>query len=381
MLKAIEINNFKSVEKLKLDFGRVNVFIGENGSGKSSILEAITFVAAAQSDRLDAEFLENRGIRVTSPEFMRSNFSSDSIGEPIEITVDVDSECYGRKYTINHTNETYGQWQLSADTALAVSRTDDSDLIKRLNELLSGENAATVAKFGPLVKSRQSGVTSKCFSLKGFVIYSPQNKQLRNLTEEGSIRPVGIHGEGLFKLLREIRTKQPDAQADIEVGLGLIGWYQSMDLDDESDFQADELFIKDKHLSAPFTQRSANEGFLYVLFYMALIVSKDTPKIFGIDNIDAALNPKLCAKMIAYLVELAKKYDKQLFLITHNPATLDGIDVSDEDQKLFVVSRKCKGQTTVREFTSDRMPKTDNGEFMMLSEAMIRGYIDQTQTM
>ncbi|NQZ06621.1 MAG: ATP-binding protein [Algicola sp.] len=410
MLKAIEINNFKSAEKLKLEFGRVNVFIGENGSGKSTILEAITFASAAESNKLDSEFLENRGIRVTSPMFMRSNFSDETIDGPIQIKVDVDGEGSGREYKINHTNETYGEWQLSTDTTLSdkdgtvstlssdkrlaimqkvavflssmspqevsdVKDSGDKDAIMVLSEFQRGEFTETLTALGALVKSRQSEVTTKLSPLKGFVIYSPQNKQLRNLTEEGSIRPVGIHGEGLFKLLREIHAKQPDAMVDIEAGLSLIGWYKSMDLDNEPELPEDELYIQDKYLSQPFTQRSANEGFLYVLFYMALIVSKDTPKIFAIDNIDAALNPKLCAKITSYLVELAKKYDKQLFLTTQNPATLDGIDVFDEEQKLFVVSRKRKGQTTVREFTSDRMPKTDSGESVMLSEAMIRGYI------
>ncbi|MFK7799418.1 MAG: AAA family ATPase, partial [Aureispira sp.] len=47
MIKEIRIQNFKSVQKLKLDLGRVNVFIGANGCGKSNILEAVTFGAAA----------------------------------------------------------------------------------------------------------------------------------------------------------------------------------------------------------------------------------------------------------------------------------------------------------------------------------------------
>ncbi len=411
MLTAIEINNFKSAEKLDIEFARVNVFIGENGSGKSTILEAITFAAAAEADRLDTEFLENRGIRVPAPQFMRSNFSEEMVGESIEIKVSMDNRSGSRVYLINHTNETYAEWQLSTD--MIVGKEGDtfsvSDFEKdrhKLAKLLSSpslsklrevieQNAKLAEELGDeLVADIQSGdfiedvnntntfvtklqlnVTYELSSLKSFVIYSPQNKQLRNLTEEGSIRPVGIHGEGLFKLLREIHAKQAEALKDIEAGLSLIGWYKSMDLDNEPELAEDELFIQDKFLLAPFTQRSANEGFLYVLFYMALIVSKDTPKIFAIDNIDAALNPKLCAKITSYLVELAKKYDKQLFLTTQNPATLDGIDLFDEAQKLFVVSRKRSGQTTAREFTADRMPKQDNGELVMLSEAMIRGYI------
>ncbi|MBI4576019.1 MAG: AAA family ATPase [Planctomycetes bacterium] len=40
MLQTIYIERFKTLVKLKLDLGRVNVFIGANGSGKSNLLEA-----------------------------------------------------------------------------------------------------------------------------------------------------------------------------------------------------------------------------------------------------------------------------------------------------------------------------------------------------
>ena len=41
MLKTIEIRYFKSIEQLKINCKRINVFIGEPNTGKSNILEAI----------------------------------------------------------------------------------------------------------------------------------------------------------------------------------------------------------------------------------------------------------------------------------------------------------------------------------------------------
>jgi recombinational DNA repair ATPase RecF len=50
---------------LKLKLGRVTVLIGENGSGKSNLLEVIAFAGCAAVDKLDNEYLAPRGIRVT----------------------------------------------------------------------------------------------------------------------------------------------------------------------------------------------------------------------------------------------------------------------------------------------------------------------------
>ena len=43
--KNIEIKNFRGIDHLKVDdFSRVNVFLGQNNSGKSSVLEAIAML-------------------------------------------------------------------------------------------------------------------------------------------------------------------------------------------------------------------------------------------------------------------------------------------------------------------------------------------------
>lgn len=68
MISDIQIENFKSIAKLSLKPGSVTVLIGENGSGKSNVLEAIAFAAAAFANKLDDEFLFSRGIRVTDQE-------------------------------------------------------------------------------------------------------------------------------------------------------------------------------------------------------------------------------------------------------------------------------------------------------------------------
>ena len=137
----------------------------------------------------------------------------------------------------------------------------------------------------------------------------------------------------------------------------------------------DKVTITDRYLTQVFDQRSANEGFLFVLFYIALMVSDDTPKIFAIDNIDTSLNPKLCTRLIKEMVRLAKKYGKQVFVTTHNPAILDGIDLGDDEQRLLVVSRNKQGHTRFKRITLEDKPRSSTNEDLKLSEAFLRGYL------
>ena len=74
MIRELTIKNYKSILDHTIELGRVNVFIGENGCGKTNILEAMAMVGAALTDKLSVEELFNRGIRVAKPSSMRSSF-------------------------------------------------------------------------------------------------------------------------------------------------------------------------------------------------------------------------------------------------------------------------------------------------------------------
>jgi recombinational DNA repair ATPase RecF len=48
----IELRNFRNYERLKLDVERgINVFFGDNGQGKTNLLEAVYLCACARSHR------------------------------------------------------------------------------------------------------------------------------------------------------------------------------------------------------------------------------------------------------------------------------------------------------------------------------------------
>ena len=51
-LKNIEITNFRNIDKITLDFNKnVNIFIGKNAQGKTSILESIYVLAFSKSSK------------------------------------------------------------------------------------------------------------------------------------------------------------------------------------------------------------------------------------------------------------------------------------------------------------------------------------------
>ncbi|RAU23071.1 chromosome segregation protein SMC [Paramagnetospirillum kuznetsovii] len=412
MLTSVKIRNYKSIESVPLDLGRINVLIGENGAGKSNILEAIALAGAASAGKLNNEFLASRGIRVADPQLMRPAFADGTENTPIEVDL-VDGSGTSYELELNNDNAPYSQWQCSFnggsgnwidfdkfgpallaeraknesiknDLSIFINTLDSIIELNSLEETTHNDNANKTHRidiggdlpvFFEFLKKEAPKFTKISDHIGGFIIYSPENTSLRLFERDGQVEPLGINGEGLFKLLSVIFDGD-DLQAidSIRRGLRLFGWFKNFDVPKETSHGRRGIQVHDRFVEATnriLDQKSVNEGFLFLLFYGALFSSKLTPRFFAIDNVDASLNPKLCQHMVNYLGKLAKENGKQVIMTTHNPAVLDGLNLDDDDQRLFVVSRATSGRTKVRRIEKPRT--VDGAPPVRLSEAFLRG--------
>lgn len=387
MIRKVEIENYKTIKQLTLNLGRVNIFIGINGSGKSNIIEAIAFGAAAANRKLDNEFLSNRGIRVTDPKFMRSAFNKKNTKKDIKLSFRCDKGNEA-SFNLSNANESYSKWEevtyvevIGDDNKTKQRQIETTELEDAINIILKDskkddKSEHQLEKFLLSIKSNFRG-SEVCKNFEEFLIYSPEISFLRNFEVEGQIEPLGKKGEGLFKLLKSFFQSKEDGKIlDIINQMRLFDWFDTFDLTKDLFEGENRISITDKYIHSKLTkidQRSLSEGFLYLLFYVTLIISDKTPNFFAIENLETALNPKLCAKVTKNIVDLSKKYNKQLLLTTHNPAILDGLNLEDEEQKLFVVYRNADGETTINNYLK---PKPVEGESLTrLSESFLRGYV------
>ena len=368
MIKQIHIKNFKSVQDLKLELGRINVFIGANGSGKSNILEAIALAGAYSADKLDYEFLTSRGIRIPSDlNHFKSLFNLENITQSIKIEFQLDRELPTLKYEINLYDLADGKnWSREYQIPHIEERvkfkinegSSEVNDLEQLRELVKEEISKM---FGELRNSE----------IEKFIIYQPEYSPLRNLFDETQIRPLGIHGEGLFRVLNNFPKERINAIKEL---LKSFDWFETFNVDINSKLE-NSINIKDRFIDKGFEwfdQRSVNEGFLFILFYLTLFSSDKTPAFFAVDNVESTLNPLLSQQLLHSISDLAKKNNKQAILTTHSAVILDGLDLRDDDQRLFVISRDMDGQTVAKRI---REYSNESDKSMKLSERWMRGYI------
>ena len=161
---------------------------------------------------------------------------------------------------------------------------------------------------------------------------------------------------------------------EIREGLSLLDWFEDIQIPENLMSSDYSLKLSDRYLSETlnyFDQRSANEGFLYLLFYLTLFISDDTPSFFAIENIESSYNPKLCREIVKRLYDLAVKHNKQVILTTHSPAVLNALPYSNEEQKLFVVRRTVDGYTKAN--VVERKGETDTPMGQLWETGMIGG--------
>ncbi len=398
MIEEVEIRNFKSITELTLALGRINVFIGANGSGKSNILEALALGSAAANDKLDNEFLASRGIRVSDdPRFMRSAFDKEAVDKDIELSFKNDeNNVYA--YTLQKDNERpYVSWkrmdrfahkQFLSSLNVLEAKYDEDDIMGiaiayyRHKVIMEKKTRQDENEYSHDTEVLSMITKNLLFALYGptelqhFLVYSPENSALRTFEQEGQIQPLGIRGEGLFKLLRVMSAQDKEGLEEVRKRLLCIDWFSDFEI--ASDLSPSERYLRihDRYLDSAlsfFDQKSANEGFLFLLFYFTLFISKETPSFFAIDNVDASLNPKLCSQLMMELAKLAEEKAKQVVFTTHNPAILDGLDLTDDQQRLFVVSRNRRGHTRVKRVAAPQ--PTPEQPTVRLSEAFLRGYL------
>jgi energy-coupling factor transporter ATP-binding protein EcfA2 len=363
MIRTIQIEGFKSIVSETLELGRVNCFIGANGVGKSNILEAIGVLSAAASGRVDDESLQRRGVRAGLPRLYKSSFEGSRIRSEISLQVKGLADETYRVSLLNPLENPEPAWSYKTEFLFdgsqeIVSRgvragTKPGNLAK--NAGLTALKVVDLAPSNPAAKLIQH--------LQNYAIYCPNTPTLRGIIPDTQSRtPLGLSGgrlaEGYSDLclllewdqLQETVLELVDWVADIDVTNSASSLLSDSVPRSKSVLRFTDRFMKKSKNGNTLTAYDASEGALYILFCAVMCLSTNSPKLFAVDNLDQALNPRLASRLVANLSNWLQQADaeRQLLFTAHNPAVLDGLDLSDDEVRLFVVERNSDGHTRIK---------------------------------
>lgn len=298
MLTSVEIIRFKNIEKLTLPLSRVNVLVGPNNSGKSSVLHAIQFaVSIAQTSQLEGDK------QTLNPETL--------VYAPLR---DVFSLGYG------------GHLGQPRDKAIQVRFQRENGCVKSKSgvSVIRGKNRNLSVSILDDIGTASLGALSPPFSM-----YVPGLAGLRaseHYVSPAVLRRAATRGDAnaVFRNVLLSLASQQDKWDVFTTDLAEIFPDHRVQVDFDPD--RDEFISARVHgPRGDLPIDAAGTGFLQtvqILAYTAFYV----PKLLLLDEPDSHIHPDRQRLLMSMLAQRAEANDFQVLAATHSRHLLDALD-------------------------------------------------------
>lgn len=372
MLQRLKIVGFKSIRSAELTFGRANIFIGPNGAGKSNVLEALGVLSSALSRGLEPSVLADRGVRLSLPRVFKSAFKARPLSPHLRLEAEFEHghyECSIRAGVQSRRLEFHSETLFEGKAKVFGRGPNGTKVSRRFVDIEGGDLSRinstrsvwdTISPFASISEEFRSELDE----FSRFSIFAPQTAVMRGLaTESRIVQPLGLAGSGLASAFRDVlrerssHSKEERAQYKKVISLItkpgwlnriLVGGYDANVVPSEVSSEGLLLYFRDKFMAEKrnlLSAYDASEGTLYLTFIATLLLHKDTPRVFALDNVDGTLNPDLVRNLTDTVVGLSSTgigvgdLTHQSFMTSHHPASIDSFDIFDEKHRVYTVGR------------------------------------------
>lgn len=297
MIEKIEISNFKNISNLTLELENLNVLVGSNNSGKSSILQAIQFaISVAQTTNF-----ENSRWNHTTNKLPTSLTPEQLIYAPFR---DVYSLALGGKLKTEYA------------TAIQIEFTekDTQNVSKVLIRKGKNKNIATEIHnetIGELLRKIEEPFTIYVPGLAGI----PSFEELKS---PGLVRRAAARGDAnnVFRNIIWLLHENPESWTSFITDVKDI--FPEIEIIASFNQERDEhLNIQIKYSDKILPIDAAGTGFLQVLQILSYI-NIYKPKILLLDEPDAHLHPNNQRKLAKKLYDLSLSRSFQIIMSTHS---------------------------------------------------------------
>lgn len=151
MIKQIEINNFKSIDKLNIEFSKLNVLCGENASGKTTIIHSILLCS---QNIVDGEDINGEIIKIGTYEELKNKNKTGEISIKLYGTNSIKTFNFNRntnpnenkKYLLDIKKDGIDDFEFEKNIFyLSSTRTSVMDTYKKGNYVFGPDGLGTIS--------------------------------------------------------------------------------------------------------------------------------------------------------------------------------------------------------------------------------------------
>lgn len=306
MITHIDVKNFKSLKNISLDINRLNVLMGLNGMGKSSLIQSILLLL--QSEKLESRIIDlNDGL-------VKIGQGRDALYQFAE----EDYILFG--LTFNDQSKYIWKFAYEKDKdQLRATNGFTKDQMSFFRENTKKFQYISAERLGPkdLYDTSSSVVADK--------------KQI-GLLGEYAANFINMYGTD-YSVMSSIR--HPDAKSDkllaqVNAWLGEISPGVTLNtryVPDVNKVILDYQFDFGNTKTNSFRSKNVGFGITYVLPIVLALLTAEENKIIIIENPESHIHPRGQAEL-GKLISLTASTKAQLFIETHSDHILNGIRVA-----------------------------------------------------
>ena len=366
MIERIIIENFKSLRNVDLTFGRVNLFVGINASGKSNFLEVLRVLEGIGNGFTIGEILNGKSRSATNAawEGVRGGkeyacFSyADSIGK-------VGIKAYGKLERHSSSRPSFPKWEYriafssknfdvideniemegipSYSIEDGFPARDDSSLpilgmfdgtVREISQVLPDGYVVGVSP----------DLLAKSFSNSQSI--APEPNILRGYSRSDRTRRMGDNGENFASLIKSICQDEKTKDAY----LSWLRHFQPEEVDNVGTLSGavDEPMFMLRENGRDFPAPVLSDGTLRFAALAAAFFQPDMPDIMTVEEIENGLH----ASRIQLLLELfrtqAEVTKTQVFATTHSPVILDWLQEENYKTTFLCTRDKSTGESRIQ---------------------------------
>ena len=349
MITYYEVENFKQLQHVQTEFSNLNVIIGPNSVGKSSLLQSIDFLKAFVSSSVDY-YLEKKGIVFT--ELFNKQFNDKVISRKKiswVLKVKLSDQLYQYEVSITSTKHLIEKFSHITEQGVLeelYSRKGQKYVIKNNHNDTEGNFLNPSAGFLASITKENSNEYPSLYlfknfieNIKTFLIWDPNVLRTRS---RGNKEELGEHGQNLATVLGDLKKQNPrqfqrlirrvqriiPTLEDISVKRSVNGWKEII------------LHERVGKGNLQFSRHQMSDGTLRLLAIACLRYGINMHSVISFEEPENGVHPPVLREAVQMIEEITQLRDpkkSQVFMTTHNPYLLDLF--KDRTDSIFIMEK------------------------------------------
>lgn len=381
-LHTIEVSNYRALRSVTLpNLGRLNVLVGPNASGKSTLLDVIQFLGDSVREDLVPAIRRREGID-------RLRFRGADLDESIRIAIKAQVTPYSSETALDHYELKFGRFiegVIAREEAFSFKRTRGAGRRIKISgskvtfegdkkpqlELELREQSLGLSTL-PRLKASDGGeqvsqIAELFSTFRVFEISVPSARLPSRTRDRGVLLPDASNLSAFLAFLREDQAPlfarlQADAR-EIVPGLGEICFREVGGPE-----EAVVVEIEERGLGGRTPLADASFGTVRALALLALLYDPAPPLLTCVEEIDHGLHPHVFDLLVQRVREASQ--ETQFLIATHSPALVNRLRPSE----LIVCERDSEtGEARIPAIDSTLVAQMEKDSGLSLGELWFSG--------